>query len=175
MTSKWAYILIGDDKTGKTTFQKYLILHLCGIEKFDRLNTNLVHQINHRSSPRKLKTLFTINRSIQEKMSDTYETIDNYFLNFFKDSDISILSSHSHQHCINDIRLMIEHLNKRYYNVCAVFFTNNLNTDTEEIAKLNWNEKLVINNPINNEYWENQIKKGSEFLAEAIIKKAIQY
>src|ERR1700722_1591034 len=117
MISKWAYILIGENDTGKTSFQKYLIWYLCDLNKFDKLNTNLVHQINHRNSPRKLKTLFTINRSVQEKM-DTYLSIDNYFYNFFCDADICILSSHSNGACINDIDSMIKELKKKYYNVC---------------------------------------------------------
>ena len=69
MLKKNCYILIGDDLTGKTTFQKDLIFHLCGIEKI-RLDTNLINIINHPESPRKLKTLFTMNRSIQEKMGE---------------------------------------------------------------------------------------------------------
>lgn len=175
MIAKTAYILIGDNNTGKTNFQKYLIWHLCGDDKFNRLHTNLVHNINHRDSPRKLKTLFTMNRSIQEKMTDTYLTIDNYFLSFFKNADVCILSSHSHNPCINDIRQMIEHLNKRYYNTSVVFFSNHLNTSTEEISQLQWQERILIKNPTNDEKWEEQINNGAKYLSETIIKKASNY
>lgn len=174
MISKWAYILIGNNDTGKTSFQKWVIWHLCKVDKFTKLNMNLIHQINHRDSPRKLKTLFTINRSIQEKMGESYESIDDYFHRLFQDADVAILSSHSSQH-LPDIEQMMDHLNRRYYNVCAVFFSNHLNFDTQQIALLNWNEKIVINNPENNENWERQIEEGANFFANMIIRKANQY
>lgn len=175
MIAKLAYILIGDNDTGKTNFQKYLIWHLCHEDKFNKLNTNLIHEIKHRDSPRKLKTLFTMNRSIQEKMTDTYLTIDNYFQTFFKDADVCILSSHSHNPCINDIRKIVEYLNKRYYNTSVVFFSNHLNSNTQEISQLQWQERILIKNPPNTEGWENQINDGAKYLAETIIKKASIY
>jgi hypothetical protein len=175
MITKTAYILIGDNDTGKTTFQKYLIWHLCEDDKFSKLNTNLIHHIKHRDSQRKLRTLFTMNRSMQEKMADTYETIDNYFRTFFKDADVCILSSHSHNPCIDDIRQMIVHLNNKYYNVSAVFFSNHLNTFTEEISQLNWQERILIDNSYSVEHWEDQINKGARYFSDMIIRKAIRY
>jgi hypothetical protein len=169
MIRKTAFILIGDDRTGKTNFQKYLILYLCGIDKFSKLNTNLVHPINHPESPRKLKTLFTMNRSVQEKM-DEYKDIENYFNHYFKNADICILSSHSHDNCIDDIRQMIGILNSKYYNVEAVFFTNHLNSSTEEISRLNWDKRNIIENPIDNENWEKQIKIGAEKFGDLLIR-----
>ena len=169
MIKKTAYILIGDDRTGKTTFQKYLILYLCAKEKVNRLDTNLVHEINHPESPRKLKTLFTINRSIQEKMGD-YKTIKNYFDKYFQNADICILSSHTHGKSINDINEMIERLNARYYNAEAVFFTNQMDSSTSEIAKLKWNSINIIENPVDKDKWEEQIKIGAEKLGEMIIR-----
>jgi hypothetical protein len=169
MIRKTAFILIGDDKTGKTTFQKYLIWYLCGVDKFTKLNTNLVHDIKHPESPRKLRTLFTINRSIQEKMSE-YGDVKNYFNKYFRDADICILSSHSHGNCINDTQLMIEILHSKYYNVESVFFTNHLNTQTEEISKLNWDKRNIIDNPLDDENWETQIKSGAEKFGDLIIR-----
>ena len=169
MIKRTAYILIGDDRTGKTTFQKHLILYLCGIDKFSKLNTNLVHLINHPESPRKLQNLFTINRSVQEKMGE-YKSIKNYFENYFKDADICILSSHAHDNSINDLREMIEILNSRYYNVEAVFFSNHLNDNTSEIAKLPWNSKNIVQNPWNEESWESQIELGAKSFGDLIIR-----
>lgn len=173
MIAKTAYILIGDNNTGKTTFQKWLIWHLCHDDKFNKLNTNLVHQIKHRDAPRKLKTLFTMNRSMQEKM-DVYETVANYFFTHFKDADVCILSSHSHRPCIDDIRSMIENLNERYYNTSVVFFSNHLNINSEEISQLNWQDRIFIENPIAKN-WDDQINNGAKYLAETIIKKATIY
>jgi hypothetical protein len=169
MIRRTAFILVGDDKTGKTSFQKYLILHLCGIDKFSKLNTNLIHSINHPESPIKLKTLFTMNRSVQEKM-DEYKNIEKYFHGYFKNADICILSSHSHDNCINDIRQMIEILNSKYYNVEAVFFTNHMNTATEEISRLNWDKRNIIENPNDNENWEKQIKIGAEKFGDLLMR-----
>ena len=169
MIKKTAYILIGDDLTGKTTFQKYLIFYLCNIDKFTKLNTNLIHNIVHLESPRKLKTLFTINRSIQEKMND-YESVENYFDNYFRDADICVLSSHSHGQCIREIEKMIEILKSKYYNVEAVFFSNHLNQSTSEISKLNWDSRTMIENPNNEENWENQIEKGAIRFVDLIIR-----
>jgi hypothetical protein len=171
MIKKTAYILIGDDKTGKTTFQKHLIWHLCGVDKFTKLNTNLIHQIIHSESPRKLKTLFTINRSIQEKMGE-YISVERYFTDYFKDADICILSSHSHDSCIHEISKMIEILKGKYYNVEAVFFTNHLNPATEMISKLNWDGRNIIENPTNNENWESQIEFGAKFFGDLLIRYA---
>lgn len=171
MIKKTAYILIGDDRTGKTTFQKYLIWYLCGVDKFAKLNTNLIHEINHPESPRKLKTLFTINRSIQEKMSD-YRSVEQYFMGYFKNADICILSSHSHDNCIDDIREMIEMLKGKCYNVESVFFTNHLNSSTEEISKLNWDSRNIIENPNDDENWESQIKSGAEKFGDLLIRYA---
>jgi len=171
MIKKTAYILIGDDRTGKTTFQKYLILHLCGVDKFTKLNTNLIHEIIHPESPQKLNTLFTINRSIQEKMSE-YKSVDQYFNNYFKNADICILSSHSHGNCIHEISNMIEILNGKYYNVEAVFFTNHLNSATYEISKLNWSGRNLIENPINYENWESQIELGAKLFGDLLIRHA---
>lgn len=168
MLRKQCYILIGDDKTGKTTFQKWLIWFLCEEHKFSQLKTNLVHQINHPESPRKLKTLFTINRSVQEKMQE-YKTVKNYFENYFKDADICILSSHSHDNCINDIRIMLEELRGRYYNVDAVFFSNYLNPATSEISKLDWDYRFVINNPISDN-WEFQLEEEARNFSDMIIR-----
>ena len=65
MLSKWIYVLIGNNNTGKTTFQKRLIYHLCGVT-YTRLDRNTIHEINRPNSPKKLKKLSTINRSYQE-------------------------------------------------------------------------------------------------------------
>ncbi|MCL2348656.1 MAG: hypothetical protein FWC50_10405 [Planctomycetaceae bacterium] len=172
MIKKTAFILIGDDKTGKTSFQKHLIFYLCGADRYVRLDSNLIHNIIHPESPQKLQTLFTINRSIQEKM-DEYQNIERYFSDYFKEADICILSSHSHGSCINEITKMIEILKSKYYNVEAVFFSNHLNSDTCEISKLNWNSRNIIENPLCDlDKWEEQIRDGAEFFGDMIIRHA---
>ena len=175
MISKWAYILIGDDRTDKTTFQKHLIWDLCGIDRMTKLNTNLVHQITHRDAPRKIKTLFTINRSVQERMGD-YKSVDNYFNSHFKNADIVILSSHTGgTNDLAEIQQMIDELKKRYYNVNSVFFSNHLNPRTEQVAQMDWHEKIMINNDWNEDRWERQIEEGARYFGEMLLKKLSIY
>jgi hypothetical protein len=171
MLVKKAFILIGDDKTGKTTFQKYLIWHLCK-EWYARLDVNLINKIIHRDSPEKLKTLFTSNRSLQEKM-DVYKSIPEYFQNHFKDADICVLSSHVGS--IENIEEMIYQLRLRYYNVNAVFFSNHLDTSTASISTLSWDERIFIKNPNNPNGWENQIDNQANNFSNMIIMTSNLY
>lgn len=143
MLSKWAYILIGNDQTGKTTFQKALIKELCGYE-ISRLDVNLIHNINHPDSPRKLKTLSTMNRSYQEKI-DLYGSVEEFFEKHFKDADVCILSSHITGHA-DEIKAMIKQLHLRRYNVGAIYWSN-APTD-EKIDNFRWDERFEFNNPI---------------------------
>lgn len=92
MYSRWAYILVGNNDTGKTSFQRNVVSELCGI-KYDRLPRNIVKDINHPRAPRKLRTIFTSNRSYQEKIGE-YKTVENYFSVFFREADICFLASH---------------------------------------------------------------------------------
>ena len=39
IVSKWIYILIGNDNTGKTTFQKSIVQIMCN-QEYDRLHCN---------------------------------------------------------------------------------------------------------------------------------------
>lgn len=146
MFSYWAYILIGNDLTGKTSFQRYLVRELCGQYKA-RLRTNLVTAITHPAMPRGVETLSTMNRSYQEKIRQ-YGTVHGFFANHFKDADICILSSHTHQPSQAHIEDIIRELRLRAYNVAAVFFSNGYDTDAEQISLLDWDERLWIENPL---------------------------
>src|SRR5208282_1268449 len=114
MFSYWAYILVGNNETGKTSFQRNLVSHLCG-KRYSRLPLNIVKNVTHPRAPQGLKTIFTANRSFQEKLS-TYQSVDNYFKHFFEDADICLLSSHTSGKAKQHIDEMIQHLKRRYYN-----------------------------------------------------------
>ncbi|EDN70719.1 hypothetical protein BGP_3479 [Beggiatoa sp. PS] len=170
MLSKWTYILVGNNDTGKTHFQKYLIWYLCKVNKLKKLDTCLVHEISHPNAPKKLRTLFTINRSFQENWSDV--GVDNFFDTKFKDSDICILSSHAMPNCIQDIESIINHAKQRFYNVGGVFFSNKLSNVKSEIARdLNWDEVFYLNNPEIDE-WENQIQDLALEFSDMLIRRA---
>lgn len=142
--SKQLFILIGDDKTGKTTLQKLLIEKICN-HHYTRLPTNLEFAILHPEIKRKYKTISFANRSYQEKRSE-YGTVEEYFENHFKPCDISIISSHL---IPDEVLEMIRNGKKRFYNVTGVFFSNSIDADLEtnsQIAVLEWDEKLLIEN-----------------------------
>ena len=144
MLSYWAYILIGNNDTGKTGFQKYVVSELCD-QQYQRLPRNLMTEITHPRMPRGVATLSTMNRSYQE-IAD-YEDVAKFFRNHFKEAEICILSSHAHKPAIDDLKEMIRELRHRAYNVAAVFFSNGYNEDAAEISLLDWDERLWLNNP----------------------------
>ncbi|MGG5509406.1 hypothetical protein ACPDHN_05590 [Myroides odoratimimus] len=171
MIKRTAYILIGDNNTGKTTFQKMLIKHLTG-KSYTTLPTDLIHTIIHPESPRKLETLFTMNRSIQEKMTEEhYTSVSEYFEKKFKDADICIMSSHAGGKSITEIEEMINILQEKYYNVEAVFFTNSIDPSTSEISKLKWNSRNMIQNDYN-EDWESFLTIQAQLFGDMIIRYA---
>jgi hypothetical protein len=142
--SKELFILIGDDQTGKTTFQKLLIEKICR-NTYDRLPTNLRFDILHPEIKRKYQTISFGNRSYQEKIGD-YGTVDEYFLNHFNPADISIISSHLD---IGHITEMIRNGKQRFYNVTGIFFSNSIDLNqvaNSQISLLEWDERLVIEN-----------------------------
>lgn len=143
MFSYWAFILVGNDKTGKTTFQRKVVKYLCD-KDIKHLNKNFPHKIKRTNFPSTLYYLFTMNRSFQEVKS--YESVPNYFKSYFKEADICILSSHPK---IDDIEEMISQLHKRYYNICGIFWSNSKNNQTAQISSsLNWDERIWFANPI---------------------------
>ncbi|WP_286913303.1 hypothetical protein [Flavobacterium sp. UBA4197] len=147
--TKMLFILIGDDRTGKTTLQKLIVERLCGL-KYKKLDVNLAFNIMHPEIKRKyLKASFG-NRSFQEKIS-TYETIDIFFDKHFNPTDIAFISSHLHP---NDIEKMIQRGKENFYNVYGVFFSNSIEVNRSvnaHISGLNWDERIVLDNPITNE------------------------
>jgi hypothetical protein len=172
MFSSWAYILVGDDKTGKTSFQRYLIEALCG-EKYDRLPRNIVKIINHPRTPKRLQTIFTMNRSYQEKLSE-YKSVGNYFDFSFKDADICILSSHSHTDSVLHIEEMIAQLKAKAYNVAAIFWSNDFEAEAKKIAELHWQERFWIENLLLEDELaiSEHIKKQANEFAELLISRS---
>ncbi|MFG1201164.1 hypothetical protein V5F29_02050 [Xanthobacter aminoxidans] len=172
MFSYWSYILIGNNDTGKTSFQKHLVFDLCGRE-YDRLPRNLLTEITHPRMPRGVATLSTMNRSYQEKI-DEYIDISGFFRNSFKQGDICILSSHTHDPSIVHLKDMIHELRIRAYNVGAVFFSNGFNKDAEQISLLDWDERLWLENPPANspEAIQSQIARLAREFSEMLIARA---
>lgn len=173
MTSYWTYILIGNDRTGKTSFQRYLIEYLCGTP-YDRLHCNKVNDINRQGGHRDLQSLFTCNRSLQEKMPE-YRSISNYFATVFRANDTCILSSHASPPAEDEIRDIIYHLKREFYNVAGVFFGNAVTEQTRSIAaNCPWTEILWIpNTPLENEEEiQSQLKRCAEDFGNLILRRS---
>ena len=173
MLTYWAYILIGNNDTGKTDFQKYLVSDLCA-QQYKRLPRNLVSDITYPRMPRGVATLSTMNRSYQEIAE--YGDVANFFREYFKVADICILSSHANKPAIDHLREMIRELRLRAYNVAAVFFSNAYSEDAAEISLLDWDERLLMDNPEAelDAVIQSQIKQLAKEFAQLLVTRAAQ-
>ena len=165
------FVLIGNDRTGKTTLQKLLIKKLCGID-YTTLKTNLAFDINHPEIKRKYNKISFGNRSYQEK-KEVYESVDGYFANHFNEQKIAFISSHLNE---SDIEEMLTNGKRMFYNVIGVFFTNSIEqnvTLNRNVSELNWDERLVIENTIsdNSEIIDEQLEKIADNFVFQIINK----
>ncbi len=146
MFSRHCYILVGNNNTGKTTFQREMVAYLCN-QHYKRLPTNTHFPIVNPKAPKGMETLFTANRSFQEKIR-IYRSVRNYFDKHFSIADVVVLASHSDGESHRHIEDMIAELQERCYNVSAVFWSNDYGSDTRGIARLGWHERFWIDNPI---------------------------
>lgn len=168
----WAYILIGDNDTGKTSFQRNLVGSLCN-EHYERLPRNVVKSVRHPRAPKRFQTVFTCNRSYQEKLGE-YKTVENYFNNFFEDADVCFLSSHAHGGSINHVEQMIHELHRRCYNVGGIFWSNGFSSEAEQISLLPWQERIWIENPplTNQDKIRQQLADIAREFAETLVSRA---
>ncbi|MDI1254593.1 MAG: hypothetical protein PSV16_00705 [Flavobacterium sp.] len=168
--SKLLFILIGDDKTGKTTFQKFLIENLHNLS-YQKLEVNLGFPIKHAQYNGIHNGISYSNRSIQEKL-DVYKSIDEYFSKHFNPKDIAVISSHLN---FADVEEMIRHGKAKYYNVIGVFFTNSIMYSPDrnsKISGLNWDERLVVENPhATGDVITKQLQENAESFVKMLIKR----
>lgn len=163
--SKQLFILIGDDKTGKTILQKLLARKIADWPN-KKMDTNLVFPILHPEIKRKYRNISFGNRSYQEKIG-TYVSIENYFKNYFADADIAFISSHL---VVKDAEEMIREGKKRFFNVNGVFFSNSIENDPDTnglIAQLIWDERLHVDNPT--VQGDEKVNQQLEKIAENIV------
>ena len=157
---------MGRNDTGKTTFQRNLILHLCDV-RYTRLSLNAVNNISRVHASRTLRTIFTANRSYQEKKSK-YRSVHNHFDHYFGDADVCVLALHPE---LPDIEQMIRELRGRCFNVAGVFWTNAFPDRLRNIAHLNWTEIMRIENPVlvRRSRIENQLDRIAREFADLIV------
>jgi hypothetical protein len=166
----FAYILIGDNNTGKTTLQKEMIYILASVW-YDRLDRNKTLPIMPNFGQRDVQEVFFINRSYQENQAE-YGSVSNYFSSFFNDTGACVLSSHLVRQDISD---MITELHKRFYDVGGVFFENSIAQNPDENARISnalpWDERIYIKNPFDAYDRDKYIRAGAIELCMRLMDK----
>jgi hypothetical protein len=165
VTSKWTFILIGDNATGKTTIQKTLVELLSGTA-YKKLPSNQTYEVTHPYFLRKCRKFFVAGRSYQELKDkpDQYTSVKEYFeRKFDPTADFGFIASHL-EHA--DIEAMIREVHRRFWNVCAVFLTNSIAAHPHknpDISELTWDERWVAeNDPTHDsETQGRQLRQGS--------------
>ncbi|QSO52335.1 hypothetical protein JZ785_27035 [Alicyclobacillus curvatus] len=173
LMSRWVYILLGDDNTGKTTFQKQVLKHLCNENRDTKLYTNLRFPVQHVNAPSHFESASFGSRSYQEKSME-YGSILNYFAEYFKPADVCLIASHL---VVQDVQEMIDECHKRQFNVGAIFWSNSIEsspTENESIALLAWDERFRVDNPIQEdvEVQKQQIDYWARRFTEMVVSRA---
>lgn len=173
ITKKLLFVLIGNDKTGKTTFQKRLIEELHGIT-YSRLDCNNAYSVKPDLLDGKQFKISYSNRSYQEKTNKYYGgTVDKYFSDkHFNPTDVAIISTHLNKQDVEDI---LRNGKERFYNVIGVFFTNSIAVNpglNAQISALNWDERLVVENPhASGNLIDKQLEENADSFADLLIKR----
>jgi hypothetical protein len=180
--SKWMFILIGDNNTGKTTVQKVLVELLNG-GQYKRLPSNVSHDL---MPPffflGKCRKVFVAGRSYQElkgKPPDKiYTSVKEYFENRLDvaepNVDVGFMASHLSP---SDIDEMLREAHRRFWNVCGIFFSNSISIhgpQNAEISALLWDERWFVENPRTDhaETQDRQLRKVAETIVEMFIERA---
>ena len=127
---KKVYILLGDDKSGKTTFQKYLIEELLGI-KYSRMQSDLVLDVRHTKC--KYPYIYFIGRSIQER-NKVHENIEKHVNQVMQCEDTCFFLS-SHIVVYDDIRKLVSAIKAWTDNITFIYLINNKYTFLNKLVK----------------------------------------
>ena len=146
LLSRWLFVLIGNNDSGKTSFQRHLISYLCDLT-YVKLRCDKVFEVRHPRAPRNFATIFCANRSYQEKR-DENGTVENYVTSVVCDADVTIVATHAGINDMQDVQDLLRFGRRSGYNVAAVFFENALTSITTDISELDWQERLLIRNSI---------------------------
>lgn len=164
--SRWLFILVGNNATGKTTIQAHLVEILTG-RTYRRLSSNIAHWISHPYIMRKFRRLFVAGRSYQELLNQRrarpYTSLPEYFGTLdaaAPDVDLAFMASHLDPAVIGQ---MIAEAHRHFWNVCGVFLSNAIATQPAlcaDISVLGWDERWVVENPITNQV-ETRSRQGA--------------
>lgn len=145
LLSRWLFVLVGENDSGKTSFQRHLIAYLCDAV-YTRLPRDTVFEVRHPRAPRNFATIACANRSYQEKRTEN-GSVENYILHVVPEADVTIVASHAGPGDMPDVEEMLRVGRRRGYNMAAVFFENALSSTTADISELDWQERLLMCNP----------------------------
>jgi hypothetical protein len=178
VTSKWMFILIGNDRTGKTTIQKALVELLNGTHH-ERLASNQTYDVTHRYFLRKCRKFFVAGRSYQELRGkpNEYESVEQYFDRKFGDAyhkcNFGFMASHLDAVVIGE---MIREVHRRFWNACAVFLTNSISAKPQQnadISELTWDERWVAENAQSDESetQDRRLRRIAETMVQMLIER----
>lgn len=146
LKESWVFVLLGNNNTGKTTFQKKILYKLFGW-KYDKLPSKKVHVLP--AGYNMHETIFIMGRSLQEWLGKV--TVPGMFKNDIEEADIVVLSSHVDDSygCMEDIRQMIEYGHLYGYNVCAIMFENSDRSTAryQSAMAMPWDKRIYFVNP----------------------------
>jgi predicted ATP-dependent endonuclease of OLD family len=175
--SRWLFILIGNNETGKTTVQK--VLELLNGRVYEKLPSNRAHDVTHPYSLRKCRRFFVAGRSYQElKDKGEYTSVKEYFEVKLDpagaDVDLGFMSSHLDH---DAVREMLLEAHKRFWNVCGIFFTNSISInrpENAEISALCWDERWFAENCRTDdpEAQNRQLRHVAEAMVQMFIERA---
>lgn len=171
MFSYWAFVLVGKDRTGKTTIQRHIASELCNIPDPKPLPSNSYYAVCDSRLPPTLATLFVMNRSLNEQK---FTTVKEFFSKGFRDADLCVMAAHSDDLVV--IREMIEELRRRCYNVAGVFMSNDDFANLSKVSMLDWDERLwFMNHRVQEqeEVEEHLWRRARDFIAFLVKRSAI--
>jgi hypothetical protein len=179
--SRWLFILVGDNRTGKTTVQTELVELLNG-RRYKRLPSNEARPLTHPYFLRKFRAVFVAGRSYQELKNKPqplgYTSVEDYFDRKLDSAssevDLAFMASH-----LNDevVREMIREAHRRFWNVCGVFFTNSIAANHQKnvaISELDWDERWLGENAptSNSRKQDRQLRQVADAIVQMLMERS---
>jgi hypothetical protein len=175
--SRWLFILIGNDRTGKTTVQRRLVELLNG-QHYTSLPSDRAYDLNDFAFRKKCRRFFVAGRSYQEPRGTTrYRSVQEYFARAFDgvgaDICLGFMASHLEPQAVRE---MIDEAHDRFWNVCGIFLSNGVASNqaaNQEISRLGWDERWYAENPSTDDevVWNRQLNEIAESIMQMLIER----
>jgi hypothetical protein len=174
--SRWLFIFVGSNATGKTTIQKILVEFIAA-QSYQRLPSNTAYPIIHRYFIRKFRRLFVAGRSYQELLNQGQYTLVRKYFDLIDaagpDVDLAFAATHPDATVASQ---MISEAHKRFWNVSGVFLSNAVELQPAvcaDIGALDWDERWMIENPRSDdeEVQSRQMLSAAETILQMLIER----